>query len=143
MGTAGRPKPFGWANDYFFYQPEFEDHLRDALAAYPNVELRFGASFEALVQDDDGVTVSVRSPEGRESFRASWVIACDGARSAVRKQIGVALEDLDFDEPWLVVDVEADGPVRFPDLTDVPEHANLQRLSVMMCDPRRPDHNRR
>lgn len=138
MGTAGRPKPFGWANDYFFYQPEFEDHLRGALATYANVELRFGATFEALVQDEDGVTVSVRTAEGPESFRAGWVIACDGSRSAVRKQIGVALEDLDFDEPWLVVDVEADGPVRFPDLNDVPEHANLQRLSVMMCDPRRP-----
>jgi 3-(3-hydroxy-phenyl)propionate hydroxylase len=24
MGTAGRTKPFGWSNDYFFYQPELE-----------------------------------------------------------------------------------------------------------------------
>jgi 3-(3-hydroxy-phenyl)propionate hydroxylase len=31
MGTVGRPKPFRWANDYFFYQPELEAELRAAL----------------------------------------------------------------------------------------------------------------
>jgi 3-(3-hydroxy-phenyl)propionate hydroxylase len=32
MGTVGKPKPFGWSNDYFFYQPELEAHLRAAFA---------------------------------------------------------------------------------------------------------------
>jgi 3-(3-hydroxy-phenyl)propionate hydroxylase len=36
------------------------------------------------------------------------------------------------------VDADVDGPVRFPPLTGVPPHADLQRLSVMMCDPGRP-----
>lgn len=31
-----------------------------------------------------------------------------------------------------------DGPVRFPDLLGVPEAADLQKLSVIMCDPKRP-----
>jgi 3-(3-hydroxy-phenyl)propionate hydroxylase len=46
LGTAGRAKRFGWANDYFFYQPELEAELRSALAAYPNVELRLGARWK-------------------------------------------------------------------------------------------------
>lgn len=138
MGTVGRPKPFGWANDYFFYQPELEAGLREALAAYPNVDLQFGARFEDLVQDPDGVTVVVGAGAGRRELRTRWAIACDGARSVVRKHLGVALADLDFEEPWLVVDVQVDGPVRFPDLQGVPPGANLQQLSVMMCDPRRP-----
>jgi 3-(3-hydroxy-phenyl)propionate hydroxylase len=66
------------------------------------------------------------------------VIACDGARSSTRKALGIALEDLRFEEPWLVVDAEVDGPVRFPDLWGVPDGADLQQLSVMMCDPARP-----
>src|SRR5690606_5902000 len=45
---------------------------------------------------------------------------------------------LDFDEPWLVVDAEVDGKISFPDLWGVPEGANLQNLSLMMCDPQRP-----
>lgn len=75
---------------------------------------------------------------GGESARARYAIACDGSRSAVRKALGIALDDLDFEEPWLVVDAEVDGPVRFPDLWGVPEAADLQKLSVMLCDPQRP-----
>ena len=31
MGTRGKPRPYGWSNDYFFFQPELEEHLRSAL----------------------------------------------------------------------------------------------------------------
>ena len=135
MGTVGRPRPFSWSNDYFFYQPELEAHLRDALAAYPWVEPRFGAAFERLEQDESGVTLHLSDGD---TARARYVIACDGSRSAVRKALGIALDDLNFEEPWLVVDAQVDGPVAFPDLWGVPEDADLQSLSVMMCDPRRP-----
>ncbi|MBJ7443886.1 MAG: bifunctional 3-(3-hydroxy-phenyl)propionate/3-hydroxycinnamic acid hydroxylase [Sphingobium sp.] len=135
MGTVGRARPFSWSNDYFFYQPELEQHLRDALAAHSNVTVQLGVGFEGLAQDADGVTLHLT---GGDTARARYVIACDGSRSAVRKALGIVLDDLDFEEPWLVVDAEVDGPVRFPDLWGVPEAADLQKLSVMMCDPKRP-----
>lgn len=135
MGTVGRARPFSWSNDYFFYQPELEDHLRGALNEHPNITVQLGVAFEGLEQDADGVTLRL---SGGRSERARYVIACDGARSAVRKALDIRLDDLDFEEPWLVVDAEVDGPVRFPDLWGVPEAADLQKLSVMMCDPRRP-----
>lgn len=135
MGTVGRPRAFGWSNDYFFYQPELEAHLREALAAYPNVDLRFGLGFEGLEQTAGGVTLHLT---GGVSAAARYVVACDGSRSAVRKALGIALDDLDFEEPWLVVDAEVDGPVQFPDLWGVPPEADLQTLSVMVCDPKRP-----
>lgn len=138
MGTVGKPRPFGWANDYFFYQPEFEAHLRAAFADNGRIGLLLGAEFTALVQDEGGVTVTYAQDGTQRSLTARWVIAADGSRSPVRKALGVKLDDLDFEEPWLVVDAEVEGPVTFPDLTGVPEGADLQRLSVMMCDPNRP-----
>jgi 3-(3-hydroxy-phenyl)propionate hydroxylase len=138
MGTVGKPRPFGWANDFFFYQPELETHLREGFAAMPNVALKRGASFTGLTQDADGVTVAYLDRDEPRTVRARWVIACDGAHSGVRKALGVELDDLDFEEPWLVVDAEVEGPVAFPPLSGVPEGADLQRLSVMMCDPSRP-----
>ncbi|MEO6092556.1 MAG: bifunctional 3-(3-hydroxy-phenyl)propionate/3-hydroxycinnamic acid hydroxylase [Novosphingobium sp.] len=138
MGTVGKPRPFGWSNDYFFYQPELEDELRGALAAHANVELRLGVEFDDLRQEEDGVTLKLSAGRTTQDVRARWVIACDGSRSAVRKSLRIALEDLNFEEPWLVVDAEVDGPVRFPALAGVPAGADLQTLSVMMCDPSRP-----
>jgi 3-(3-hydroxy-phenyl)propionate hydroxylase len=138
MGTVGKPRPFGWSNDYFFYQPELEAHLRAGFSDMANVTLQSGAECVALDQTGDCVTVAYQYGEETCAAQARWVIGCDGSRSAVRKALGVALEDLDFEEPWLVVDAEVDGPVIFPPLTGVPKGADLQRLSVMMCDPKRP-----
>lgn len=138
MGTLGKPKPFGWSNDYFFYQPELEAHLRTAFAQNGKIGLLTGAEFSALEQGDDAVVVHYAQDGAQRHVSARWVIAADGSRSPVRKALGVALDDLGFEEPWLVVDAEVEGPVTFPPLTGVPEGADLQRLSVMMCDPERP-----
>lgn len=138
MGTVGRPRPFGWSNDYFFYQPELEEHLRQALADHPSVELRLGTELTGLSQDADAVTLSLSAGGSSTNVQACYVIACDGARSVVRKRLGIMLDDLDFEEPWLVVDAEVDGAVAFPDVTGIANGADLQKLSVMICDPRRP-----
>ena len=37
-----------------------------------------------------------------------------------------------------MVDADVEGPIRFPDFAGLPEGADLQNLSVMLCDPRRP-----
>lgn len=138
MGTVGKPRPFGWANDYFFYQPELEAHLREGFADMPNVEMKLGASFTGVTQAAGNVTVAYLDGDAPCTAEARWLIGCDGARSAVRKALGVVLDDLQFEEPWLVVDAEVEGPVAFPPISGVPEGADLQRLSVMMCDPARP-----
>ncbi|MBB4086978.1 bifunctional 3-(3-hydroxy-phenyl)propionate/3-hydroxycinnamic acid hydroxylase [Sphingomonas carotinifaciens] len=138
MGTAGRPKPFGWANDYFFYQPELEALLRDGLTRFDAVTLCAATELTGFEQDGAGVTLHLDRDGVTDTARVRWVIACDGARSMVRKTLGIALDDLHFEEPWLVVDAEVAAPVRFPALTGVPAGADLQQLSVMMCDPARP-----
>lgn len=135
LGSAGDPRPFTFANDYFFYQPELEAALRDALVRYPQVDVRLGAGVSGLAQEGEAVTLTL---DTGETATARYVIGCDGARSTVRKALGVELDDLDFEEPWLVVDAEVDGPISFPGFGGVPAGADLQRLSVMLCDPRRP-----
>src|SRR5439155_20848581 len=55
-------------------------------------------------------------------------IGCDGAASTVRSLAGIALDDLGFDEPWLVVDV----------LVNERGLAKLPTTSVQYCEPERP-----
>jgi len=138
MGTVGLARPFGWSNDWFFYQPELEAHLRAGFARYPHVAFRPGAQFTAIDQDADRVHVQYDQDGASHCVTARWAIACDGSRSPVRKALDITLDDLDFEEPWLVVDAHVEGPVSFPPIAGVPPGADLQRLSVMMCDPQRP-----
>ena len=139
LGTAGLHNTFGWANDYFFYQPELESILRAGFARCANVKARYGTSLIAIEQHEDHVSATLPAAGGSShEVTARWLIACDGASSPTRKLLGVNLIDLQFDEPWLVVDAEMGGPVHFPAFSGVPEGADLQSLSVMLCDTKRP-----
>jgi 3-(3-hydroxy-phenyl)propionate hydroxylase len=108
------------------------------MARFPHATLRRGVALTGLEQTDDGVTLMVQGANGAERVTARYVVACDGANSFVRKALGIPLDDMQFHEPWLVVDAEVDGPISFPDFAGVPAGADLQHLSVMLCDPARP-----
>ena len=138
LGSAGLRRRFGWANDYFFFQPELERALQAGMSRFPPVALRRGVALTSLEQDRDRVTLTTQGANGAQRLTARYAVACDGANSFVRKALGIPLDDLQFHEPWLVVDAEVDGPISFPDFAGVPAGADLQRLSVMLCDPGRP-----
>ncbi len=129
MTMVDPPYPQGYTPSLVFTQPPVEQVLRDRVARLPNVSVALGTTMTALRQDADGATLSLVSDGGEAStVRARWVIGCDGGGSAVRGSVGIALEDLDFDEPWLVVDVRVNerGLARLP------------KTSVQFCEPGRP-----
>ncbi len=65
--------------------------LYDLLEALPQVEVRFRHRALGAVQSDDSVTLTVATPDGVESLKGRYLIAADGARSAVRKS-----QDIEF-----------------------------------------------
>ena len=138
LGSAGLPKRFGWANDYFFFQPELERAMQAGLSRFPHLVLQRGVALAGIEHTQNGVTLATQGANGTQRVTAQYVVACDGANSFVRKVLGIPLDDMQFHEPWLVVDAEVDGPISFPDFAGVPAGADLQHLSVMLCDPARP-----
>src|SRR5882757_5387171 len=82
LGSAGLPKRFGWANDYFFFQPELEAAMQDGLARYPHVELRRGMAVAALAQTSSGVTLTTHGANGEQRIEPRIAVACDGANSS-------------------------------------------------------------
>ncbi|MFG1869556.1 FAD-dependent monooxygenase [Micromonospora arborensis] len=54
------------------------------------VDLRRGHRMVELRQDDEAVTVQVQGPDGGYEMRTRYLAGCDGARSGVRKKIGVS-----------------------------------------------------
>ena len=71
-------------------QPVLEEVLREHVRARPGVDLRLGHTATELVQDEEGVTVTIRDGSGAcYLIRARHVLGCDGAGGIVREQIGV------------------------------------------------------
>jgi 2-polyprenyl-6-methoxyphenol hydroxylase-like FAD-dependent oxidoreductase len=75
----------------------FDPTLRARAAAEPTVGLRFRWMCEGFDDDADGVRVQLSSAEhGRRTVRARFLVACDGAGSAIRRTLGIAsLRDSD------------------------------------------------
>jgi 2-polyprenyl-6-methoxyphenol hydroxylase-like FAD-dependent oxidoreductase len=62
----------------------------------------------SFTQDQDGVSADLVGPGGKEAIRASFVVGCDGAHSAVRKGLGVEFAGDAFPEEYMLGDVEVD-----------------------------------
>jgi hypothetical protein len=61
-------------------------------------------------QDDDGVTVTLRTPDGERTARARFVVAADGGRSSTRRRIGLPLVGETHDQQrWYLGDVTVPG----------------------------------
>lgn len=129
MSTVAPPYPLGHTPSIVFTQPPAERILRAHAQSFPSVTVALGRTLTQVTQDDQRVTLTLGGEDGKSStVQARYLIACDGASSTVRGQIGMALEDLDFDEPWLVVDV----------LVNERGLAKLPQTSVQYCNPERP-----
>jgi len=70
-------------------QPLVEEVLREAVSDLESCHLCLGWSLHTLHQHDDGVETTMMNEQGdQRQIRASYVLGCDGARSAVRAAIG-------------------------------------------------------
>ncbi len=123
------PYPLGYIPSMVFTQPPVEAALRAHAESWSTVELRLGVEFVSLHQDDGIVTLRLQAP-GSEPYdvTAAFAIGCDGASSSVRQHLGIAFEDLVFDEPWLVIDM----------LMNEAGLAKLPRTAAQYCEPARP-----
>ena len=77
--------------------------LHAALSQESNVIVEFGATVDALEQDDAGVSVSVTRDGEHAQHRARIVIGADGARSFVRKALDIPFEGATYPEITLLV----------------------------------------
>ena len=123
---ANRIGPGGWPASNMIHQPSVEAALRSAAARQPHLQLKTGWNWISCEERGGRVASRIESSGGEQIVLSRHIVGCDGSRSPVRTAAGIEVDDLQFDEPWLVVDVLVKDPDRLP-------KANLQ-----ICDPARP-----
>lgn len=126
---APPPHQLGWESNYVFDQPGFERELRRRLSELTLITAHYSTEVVSCKQDVDGAWVEARLPDGStRRFASKYLIACDGGSSPIRKSLQITLEDLGFDEPWLVVDaIVPNGKLE-----------ELPQTQVQYCEPSRP-----
>jgi 3-(3-hydroxy-phenyl)propionate hydroxylase len=70
-----------------------------------NIDMRWRNKVGVVTPRDDGAEITVETPDGPYRMTCDWLIACDGARSAVRSALGLDFVGQAFDDRFLIVDV--------------------------------------
>lgn len=117
-------EPFGFPRRNAFRQPVLERQMHAALARFPHVTSAFRHEFIDFEQDASEVRLRIRHGDEEHRVACDYLIACDGASSTVRRQLGIGMSGSTFRERWLIVDLE-NSPVASP-------HTKV------FCDPKRP-----
>lgn len=90
-----------------------EQYLVERCAEFPDlIDLRWKNKVVGVENRADGARLRVETPAGTYPLEARYVLACDGARSAMRGFLGLDFVGKVFEERFLIADVEmkADFP---------------------------------
>src|SRR5262249_31397511 len=89
-----------------------EKALIDRASEIENIDLRWKNRLAGLERRNDGIRLTIETPDGVYRLDADWLIAADGARSTVRGLLGLGFAGVTFEDKFLIADVRmaADFP---------------------------------
>ncbi len=107
-----------------------EEWLVEACQATGLVDLRWRHAVTGVEPRPDGVTLRVAAPGGDYVMHADWLLACDGARSFVRRAMRLPFSGQVFQDRFLIADVvmKADFPTERWFWFDPPFHRGQSAL---------------
>jgi 3-(3-hydroxy-phenyl)propionate hydroxylase len=109
--------------------------LLDQLSSQPNFQIEFGSAVQDVTQDSDSIEIAIQRNGRTESRRGRWLIGADGARSDVRRSLGIAFEGFTWPDRFLVVSTPFDLGQVIPGLVEVCYVADPQRWHFLLQIP--------
>ena len=77
--------------------------------AHPNIEVRLSTTFTGFTQAGEAVTARVANAAGEcESVSGAYLVSAEGARSIVRKELGIEFEGFTYPDRTLNIEVAYD-----------------------------------
>ena len=127
-----RPKQVtqqGWHASYRFHQPDLENILREKLQKSESMDLFMETEVIDVKDEEKQVRLLAHDlgTGGVEKMTAQYLVGCDGANSFVRQSLSQGIEDLGFQQKWLVIDVILKS-----------EMPQLGEYTLQYCDPKFP-----
>lgn len=93
---------------YNLQQQYIEQFLWQSINETELIEARWQSEVTRVEDNDSSASVTVRDASGEYTIDATWVLACDGAHSPVRKMRGHRLAGENFEGRYVIADVQMD-----------------------------------
>jgi 3-(3-hydroxy-phenyl)propionate hydroxylase len=132
LPEAGHQRP-GMINLQQYY---LEEYLVARAAELPNLDLRWKHRVAQVEPHAAGATLRVETADGAFALEADWLVVADGARSPIRRQLGLEIEGQVFRDRFLIADVvmKADFPAERWFWFDPPFHRGQSVLLHRQAD---------
>ncbi len=115
----------GYPRRNSFLQPDLERIMAAGLKRFSCVRAAFEAKLVSLENGTDRVAARLELADGsHHELTCGFVLACDGARSTAREELGIEMPGMTDSRDWVVIDTIND-----PD---------ADQFSKFFCDPARP-----
>ncbi|MFA4968427.1 MAG: FAD-dependent oxidoreductase [Sulfuritalea sp.] len=113
-----------------------EEYLATRAASRPDIDLRWKNKVVSVAQTGKTVTLKVETGDGVYTVETDWLIAADGARSPIRRMLGLDIEGKIFMDRFLIADVvmKADFPAERWFWFDPPFHPGQSVLLHKQAD---------
>lgn len=107
-----------------------EEYLLARARALSCLEIRWQNKVVAVARDEACAQIEVQTPDGSYHASCDWLLVADGARSPVRRMLGLDIEGRVFQDRFLIADVvmKADFPAERWFWFDPPFHPNQSVL---------------
>ena len=109
--------------------------LHEQLRREPDFELQFDAKVLDVTQHGSGVEIAIERRGRTETRSGRWLIGADGARSDVRRSLGIEFPGFTWPERFLVVSTPFDFGTVIADLAAVSYVADPQRWHFLLQIP--------
>ena len=86
-------------------QGVLEQVLVDTAAGMSDIEIMWGVRVTGVVPGEDAVALEVDTTDGPRVVEADWVVAADGARSAVRGLLGMSMRGTSYEGRYVIADI--------------------------------------
>jgi len=83
-----------------------EQYMLDRIADSDLIDVRFASKVIEIENGSDGARLRVDTPDGDYWLDADWVVAADGARSAMRKLMGLRLTGDSYEGRFVIADIQ-------------------------------------
>ena len=102
LGRGLSPYPFLLLVEQGKHETLLYEHIRSN-----GHDVKWQTSLESFSQDEASVTASVKDAQGEtETIQSKFLVACDGAKSLVRHDLGLAFGGSTFERMFYVADVQ-------------------------------------
>jgi 2-polyprenyl-6-methoxyphenol hydroxylase-like FAD-dependent oxidoreductase len=126
IGEGLSPYPFA-----LIYPQDAHERLLISQLEQLGVTVERQTELIRMSQDDAGVSVTLRLPNGaEESKRVDYLAGCDGASSTVREQLGIGFPGGTYSGVFYVADADAAGPA-----VDRELHVDLEDADFVLLFP--------